>query len=344
VIVLGIDAHTKSHTVAALEASSGELLAELTVDASAAGCAELLAWAREMGSERLFALEDCRLLSMSLERALLTAGERCLRVPARLTARSRRRSRRRGKSDAIDAACVARAALAEPDLPPATLPGAEEDVRLLAAHRADLVAERTRVQQRLRWHLVALEVPLVVPPRRLSSACWLTRLEAQLAGLEGVRARLARELLARCRELNGEIAPLERELDHLTGALAPGLRSMPGCGVLSAATLVGETAGAMRFATDARFAMHAGTAPLEASSGRVQRHRLNRGGNRRLNAALHRIAVTQLQRPGPARSYVERRMAEGKSWREAMRCLKRHLARAVWRELRRDEERRSKAS
>lgn len=342
-IVLGIDVHTRSHTAAAVDAVSGELVGELTVEATAAGGEQLLAWARSVDDERLFALEDCRALSARLERLLLASGERCVRVPTRLAARSRRRSRVRGKSDAIDAACVARVALAEPDLPAATLPGPEEDVRLLACHRADLVSERTRTQQRLRWHLVGLELPLEVPPRRLSSAGWLGRLEAALGDLPGVRARIARELAARCRELNREIALLGRELDQLTAALAPGLRSLPGCGVLSTATLVGETAGAARFASAARFAMHTGTAPLPASSGRITRHRLNRGGNRSLNATLHRIAVTQLQRPGPARTYVERRMAEGKSWREAVRCLKRHLARVVWRELRKDEELRQTA-
>ena len=241
--------------------SAGELLAELTVEASAAGCEELLAWARKLGSERIFALEDCRLLSAPLERLLLASGERCLRVPARLTARTRRRSRRRGKSDEIDAACVARCALAEPDLPAARLPGVEEDVRLLSAHRGDLVAERTRLCQRLRWHLVALDLPLKVPPRRLSRRrAGLRASQAELADLAGMRARIVRELAARCRELNREIARLERELDRLTDALAPGLRALPGCGPLSAATLLGETAGAMRFASDARFAMFTGYA------------------------------------------------------------------------------------
>ena len=228
------------------------------------------------------------------------------------------------------------------DLPAARLPGVEEDVRLLSAHRGNLVAERTRLCQRLRWHLVALLLsPLKVPPRRLSAACWLTRLEAELADLAGMRARIVRELTARCRELNREIARFRARTRPPDGCSGPGAAGPARLRLLSAATLLGETAGAMRFASDARFAMFTGTAPLPASSGRVVRHRLNRSGNRRLNAALHRIAITQLQKPGPARSYVERRMAEGKSWREAMRCLKRHLARVVWRELCRDEERRS---
>lgn len=117
-------------------------------------------------------------------------------------------------------------------------------------------------------------------------------------------------------------------------AHAPELLELPGCGTLSAARLIAEVAGAKRFASDAKLAMLAGAAPLDASSGRQQRHRLNRKGNRQLNLVLHRIAVTQARLHPPARAYLERKRAEGKSRREALRCLKRHLARAVWRRLR----------
>jgi transposase len=339
-MVLGIDTHTKSYTVVAVEAASGEIKGELTVQADQRGSARLLAWARALEAERLFALEDCRQVSSRLERFLLAAGEHCLRVPPQLTAQGRRAARQRGKSDALDAAAVARAALREPDLPAAHLPGPELELRLLSDHRSALVAERTRTQQRLRWHLLDLELPLEVPPRRLGSGRWLARLEEALADLPGVRARIARELVARCRALNGEIASLTREIGELVGRLAPELLALPGCGPLTSASLVGQSAGARRFASAACFAMHAGVAPLPASSGRTQRHRLNRRGNRQLNAALHRLAVSQLRLHEPARVYVARKRAEGKSTREALRCLKRHLAKTVWRELCRAEARR----
>ena len=116
-------------------------------------------------------------------------------------------------------------------------------------------------------------------------------------------------------------------------AQASALLELPGCGVLTAAKLVGETADVARFAGDAQLAMHAGAAPLPASSGNSNRHRLNRSGNRQLNCALHRIAVTQGQHHPPARAYLARKEAEGKSRREALRCLKRHLARTVYRTL-----------
>ena len=339
-MVLGVDPHKNSHTVVALEAATGEVRGELTVVADQRGHERLLAWARSLGSERRFALEDCRHVSGRLERFLIAAGEGCVRVPPKLMAQVRRSARTRGKSDAIDAAAIARAALREPGLPEARLDGPERELRLLADHRDDLVAERTRIQSRLRWHLHDLALDLAVPPKALDRACWLTRLEEALALLEGVQAGIARELTLRCRALSAEIAALGREIARRATELAPELLALPGCGALTAARLLGETAGALRFASAARFAMHAGVAPLPVCSGQSNRHRLNRRGNRQLNAALHRIALTQLRMHEPAQAFVARKRAEGKSTREALRCLKRHLARIVWRELRNAEARR----
>lgn len=340
-MVLGIDPHKKSHTAVAVEAATGEVCGELTVKADRRGRERLLLWARSLAPERRFAVEDCRHVSGRLQRLLIERGEACVRVPPKLMAQTRRSARTRGKSDAIDAAAVARAAIANPDLPEARLEGPERELRLLADHRADLVGERTRIAQRLRWHLHEIELPLEVPPKALRRACWLRRLEDELAGAEGVQARIARDLVERCRELTGEIDTLEREIEQLTNALAPELLELPGCGALTAACLLGETAGADRFASAARFAMHAGVAPLPASSGNTQRYRLNRRGNRQLNAALHRIAVTQMRTHEPAQAFLARKRAEGKNKREALRCLKRHLARTVWQTLRASEERRT---
>jgi transposase len=339
-IVLGIDPHKKSHTAVAVAATTGELLGELTVPATPQGHGRLLAWARSLEGERRFALEDCRHVSGRLERFLVERGEACVRVPPKLMAGARRSARTRGKSDPIDAAAVARAALREPDLPEARLAGPERELRLLADHRDDLVAERTRIQGRLRWHLHDLGLGAGVPPKALRSARWLERVEEELHDLPGIQARLARELTARCRMLNAEIGALEHEVGALAAALAPELLALPGVGGLTAARLLGDTAGAARFASAARFAMHSGVAPVPVSSGRTDRYRLNRRGNRRLNCALHRIAVTQIRMHEPAKLYLERRRREGKTKREALRCLKRHLARSVWRALRAAETRR----
>ncbi|MGZ4411642.1 MAG: IS110 family RNA-guided transposase [Gaiellaceae bacterium] len=330
-IVIGVDPHKQSHTAVAVEAAVGRLRGERTVAARAHGHEQLLAWARELDGERLWALEDCRHVSGSLERFLLARGERVVRVPPRLMGEARRAGRERGKSDSVDALAVARAALREPDLPVACLAGPEREIRLLHDHRADLVAERTRIQNRLRWHLHDLNPELAVPAGALDRRVWLDRVGRRLARLEQTaQVRISRELVARCRELSRRVGELERELAALLREHAAALLALPGCGTLTAAQLLGEIAGVTRFASDAKLAKHAGSAPLPASSGQRQRHRLNRNGNRQLNCALHRIAVTQARMHAPARAYLERKQAEGKSRREALRCLKRHLARVVY--------------
>ncbi len=333
-IVIGVDPHKQTHTAAAVDAAAGELLGERTVKARRVGQEQLLAWARGYGEERLWALEDCRHVSISLERFLLASGERVVRVPPKLMAGARRSARERGKSDAIDALAVARACLREPSLPAARLEGPEREIRLLLDHREDLVGERTRIQQRLRWHLHELDPELELPAGCLDRHCWLDRVGRRLArGEQTAQVRIARELVVRCRELSARCRELERELAARVRAQTPALLELPGCGVLTAAKLVGETAGVARFAGDAQLAMHAGAAPLPASSGNSNRHRLNRSGNRQLNCALHRIAVTQGRHYPPARAYLARKQAEGKSRKEALRCLKRHLARTVYRTL-----------
>jgi len=334
VIVIGVDPHKQTHTAAVVDGRTGELQGERTVQARRAGFECLLEWARPLDRERLWALEDCRHLSVSLERFLLASGERVVRVPPRLMGRARLTSRRRGKSDAIDALAVAQAALRERSLPVARLAGAERDVRLLLDHREDLVGERTRAQNRLRWHLHELMPELELPAGCLDRRCWLTRLAGRLGRVEQtVQVRICRELVRRIGELTRRANALEQELSALIEEQAPSLLELPGCGVLTAAKLVGETAGAARFGNEAQLAMHAGTAPLPASSGNRTRHRLNRSGNRQLNCALHRIAINQGRWHPPARAYLARKQAEGKTRREALRCLKRHLARTVYRQL-----------
>jgi transposase len=326
-IVIGVDVHKHELTAVAVD----ELGRELS-DCSGPVETALLGWAQSLAGERLWALEDCRHVSRGLERLLLVAGERLVRVPPRLTAPKRRRGRVRGKSDALDALAIARAALREPRL---DHPRAGEErlreLKLLLDHRDELVAERRRCQQRLRWQLHDLDQSPVVPLGALDRGVWLERLGRWLARQEQTtQVRIARQLLVRCRASTREIVALERELEARTQTLAPRLLELPGCGPLSAAKLLCEIGPIERFRSDARLARHAGVAPLEASSGKQRRYRLDRGGNRQLNCALHRIAVTQGRVYGPARAYLERKQGEGKSRREALRCLKRQLARSVY--------------
>ena len=338
-IVIGIDPHKQSHTAAAVERATGELVGELTVAATAQGASQLLAWAVALDEEALFALEDCRHVTRSLERFLVGRGQRLVRVPPKLMAGQRRAGRQRGKSDAIDALAVARAWLREPSLPEALEDAAARELKLLLDHRDDLVAERTRLQARLRWHLHELELGADVPAGALDRPLWLRRVAGRLARCEQTTlVQIAREQLRRIAELSRRVDELEHQLAKLVRAQAAPLLALPGCGVLTAAKILAETGGIERFRSDAQLALHAGVAPLEVSSGAQQRHRLNRSGNRQLNCALHRIAVTQARIHPPARTYLARKQAEGKSHREALRCLKRHLARTVYRTLKTIEE------
>ena len=333
-IVLGADTHKRSHTIAAVGATSGELLGEQTVPVGRRGFGALLVWARSLDGERVWALEDCRHVSGSLERFLIERGERVLRIPTHLTAKARRSARQRGKSDAIDALNVARAALQEglDTFPAAHLHGPELDLRLLVDHRERLVRHRVELNCTLLWHLHDLWPELRLPGGALFSKKWATRIGRRLARAEQtMRVRIARDELRRLRELTQAINQLEREITGLVAQIAPQLLSEPGFGPLTAAKLVGEIAGAQRFATSAKLARAAGVAPIPASSGNTQRHRLDHGGNRQINAALHRVVVTRARCHQQTRDYLERRRREGKSTREAIRCLKTYLARRVWR-------------
>lgn len=334
-VVIGADLHKRSHTLVAVD-EAGRKLAEKTVSATPSGHLEIRRWTARW-PERTFALEDCRHLSRSLERDLVRAGERVIRVPPKLMAGARRSAREPGKSDPIDALAVARAALREPDLPVATLDGAERDVRLLVDHRDDLVATRTQDQNRLRWHLHELMPGEEPGPRSLDRAHVLVALERRLAGEPGVVGRLARDLVKRIRELTSTIDALEREIRALVERLAPTLLGLTGCGPLTAAKLIGESAGIGRFRSKAAFARHNGSAPVPVWSGNTVRHRLSRGGNRQLNVALHRIAITQMQRPGPGREYIDRRRAAGDTKSEAIRALRRRISDEVFRRLRDDD-------
>jgi transposase len=315
----------------------GRRLGEKSVTTGSDGHLSLVQWARQW-PQVVFALEDCRHLTRRLERDLLAAGHKVVRVPTRLMADARRAGRQPGKSDPIDAAAVAMAALRHPDLPTAELDGPAREVKLIVDHRRDLVAERTRIQNRLRWHLHELDPTLQVPGRGLRRYRVIDDLQAALEAFDGVVARLARELLMRCRQLTEQINALQAELRPLLQRLAPRLLALPGCGVLGAAMIVGETAGVRRFRNKDAYARFTGTAPIPVWSGRSDgKMRLNRGGNRTINTALHMIAVTQARGIGPGKTYLDKLTTVGKTRTEALRLLRRRLSDAVFAALRADQ-------
>jgi len=336
VITIGIDPHKGTHTAAAVEDATGQFLEELTVPATDEGAARLHTWAHRLadGEELRFALEDVRNVSGGLERFLLAHSELVLRVGTRLMAGTRKTARTFGKSDSIDALAIARAALREPDLPVARHEPQLRELKLLVDHREDLVSERTATVSRLRWHLHELDPGLEPMARTLNREPTRRGLSQRLGRYgDGVQVRICRELLARTGEITRAEIALRAEIATRVRPMAPRLLELSGVGDLIAARLLAEAGGAGRFPTDAQLARHAGCAPIEVSSGRVRRHRLSRMGNRKLNAALHQVVLTQARVHPPARAYLDKKRAEGKSNKEAFRCLKRHLVRSVWKAL-----------
>ncbi len=219
---------------------------------------------------------------------------------------------------------MARAALRHldlPDGPPRSAPHAR--LRLLVDHREDLVAERTRCINRLRWHLHELD-PAWDPGARS-----LTR----YVRIEGMVARVALEVARRVREISEQEKGLEREISALVADLAPHLLALPGVGALGAAKIAAEVADVRRFKSKDAFARHNGTAPLPVWSGNRERHRLSRTGNRQLNAVIHRMAITQARCHEDAAVFLKRREAMGNTSTEARRVLKRRLSDVVFRTL-----------
>ena len=334
-LVIGVDPHKQTHTAVAVKVGSGELVDELSASARASGYTQLLAWALMIDAERVWAFEDVRGVSRGLERFLLEQGEHVVRVSPKLMAGARKSARTYGKSDSIDAIAIARAALAHPQLPAAAQDDAARELQLLTSHREALVRQRSEAQDRLRWLLHDIDPDLQIPAGALDRKVWLDRAARRLArGEQTVAVRIARDLVRRCRSLTRDANELEREIALLVADYAPQLLELKGCGALIAGKIIGETAGAGRFRNDAQFARLAGVAPVDASSGQQRRHRLNRHGNRQLNSALHKIAIVQGRCDPRARAYLQRKQQAGKSRLEALRALKRHLARTVFQLLR----------
>ena len=331
-ILIGADTHKRTHALAAVDAGTGRVRGAREIKAEEPGHLAVVRWARGLDEERVWAIEDCRHVSRRLEQTLIAAGERVVRVAPQRMGASRRGEREPGKSDQIDALAIARAVVKDgvENFPAAYLDERALEIRLLSDHRKDLVAERTRIQNRLRWHLLDLSPELEHSLKRgaLEKPRQLDRIDRCLRRMPAcARVRVARDEVRQIRVLTGQADALERELLVLVEAHRPQLLAEIGCGALTAALLIGRTAGAERFASDASFARLTGTAPIPCSSGQRQQHRLDRGGDRQLNSALHIIAITRARYDPATRAYLARKEAEGKTRKGALRCLKRHLAR-----------------
>ncbi|MEQ0558013.1 IS110 family transposase [Amycolatopsis sp. NEAU-NG30] len=332
-VVIGIDPHKSSHTAVAVD-QLGRKLAQHTTKPDPDGLLRLRIWASKIaaGTQLLWAVEDGRGVAGALVRTLIGTGARVVWVPTRLMAAARASGRERGKSDPIDALAVARAALREPGLPTAHLDQTALDLRLLTDRREQLVRQRTAAINRLRWALHDID-PALDPAGALTRPARLAELTTALTALPPtVRRDLTLDLVTEIAALGTQITELEHRLSALVTPIAPNLLAIVGVSVITAAKIIGETAGITRFRSTAAYAAHTGTAPIPVWSSGKPQYRLNRGGNRQLNTCLHRIAITQLAHHPPARNYHDNwtRHHPHATTKAALRALKRHLANTIY--------------
>jgi transposase len=330
--VIGVDPHRDVHALAVVEVRSGVVVFEASVAANSGGYAEVVNVAEQHASgRRAFAVEGTGSFGAGLTRLLIARGERVLEV-----GRLRRERRSGGKTDALDAIRAARSVLGQTRPAQPRTGGEREALRALMAAREGAVNAKRAGLTQLRGLLVTTPDPLRSQLRPLTRA----RLLARLAAVRPERHRdpelrgtmLALQSVARrVQLLTAEERELGREIETLARKLAPQLLEQPGVGPLAAAQLVISWSHPGRIATEAAFARLAGCAPIPASSGQTIRYRLDRSGDRRLNRALHMILVTRRRTHAPTIAYIARRTQEGKSKREAIRCLKRYLARNLYR-------------
>jgi transposase len=338
VIVIGIDPHKASVTAAALSSASATLGHRRLATTARTG-AHLISWAAEW-PDRLWAVEGAAGLGHGVAQQLVAAGERVVDVPARLAARARLLgSGSARKTDVTDAVSVASVAIHNPKLSAVAPEDHTVVLRLLSDRRDDVVSQRTRTMNRLQVLLRNLEPGGA--PRQLST----TAATAFLARVRPItladqqRKSIARDLLDDLRRADRQLAALGKTIATEIAGSGTTLAEIHGVGSILAAKIIGHAGLVTRFESKSHFASYTGTAPVEASSGDIRRHRLNRAGNRQLNTALHTAAVVQARDAGPGREHYERKIAELKTPKEAQRSLKRQLANIVYRHLLDDHER-----
>jgi transposase len=329
----GVDTHRDTHTAAAVD-GQGRLLGHRQFPATAAGYTALLAWLRAFGRLVRVGVEGTGSYGAELALALHRAGVAVVEVD-----RPDRAARRRdGKSDPLDAEAAARAALAgRADGLPKRRGGPVQALAALRVARRSAIDQRADVTRQIKSLIVTAPEALRARLRPLSDAelirhCATRRPDPTRAGDPQTATVLALRALARRHQhLSTEITQLDKLITPLVGQINPTLYALFGVGPDTAGQLL-VTAGDNpdRLRSEAAFAMLCGSAPLPASSGRTDRHRLNRGGDRQANAALYRIVLTRLRHDPRTRAYAERRTAEGLSKKEIIRCLKRYVAREVY--------------
>lgn len=332
-VIIGVDPHKASHTAIAISGSEEEL-ARKKVRATRAQVEQLLAWAEPFPT-RVWAIEGADGMGYLLAQQLVATGERVLNVPATLAARTRLLGTgRTNKNDPNDALSVAVTALRTHDLRAVQAVGHGEVLRLLAKRNTDIGDHRTRLVCRMHALLLELAAGGIAKELNASDVDRFLAEVTPTTPAEQVRYELAVELLDDIRRLDAQLKPSHKRIRTAIAASGTTVTDLFGIGPIIAAMLIGYSGDIARFANRDRYAAYNGTAPVEFSSGGRTVHRLSQRGNRNLNHALHMAVVCQLRHPGSdGRVYFDRRLVEGKTKKEALRSLKRHVSNAVYRQL-----------
>jgi len=338
-VIIGIDPHKATHTAVAVNGSEDEI-SRLKIRATRDQVAKLLTWAAPFPS-RLWAIEGAEGLGFLLAQQLVTAGETVVDVPATLAARTRvLGTGRSNKNDPNDAMSVAVTALRTRDLRRVQSVGNSEVLRLLSKRNTDIGRQRSRVVSRLHALLVELAPGGIAREINVSAAVAFLANITPSSVVEQIRYDLARELIDDICRLDVQLKESHKRITIAVRASSTTLTDLFGVGPMTAAVVIGNVGDVRRFRNRDHFAAYTGTAPVEFSSGGRIVHRLSRRGNRTLNAAIHMAAVTQLRhKHSDGRVYFDRKVAEGKTKREALRSLKRHVSNAVYRQLVADADR-----
>jgi transposase len=333
-ISIGVDAHKHVHAAIAVD-DAGRELGQWRGPNSRNGWHRLAAWCEEFGPERHWGIEGAWSYGRGLAQHLVTTGETVYEINSRWTAFGRRRGKRVDKSDRLDARAVA--LFVRQEAPALPVVRADDDTAvldLLCSEREGLLVDAGRLRNQLHALLMQIDPEYQSHLRRLDSVAGLkviTRFPLPRAdGLARRRAASVRRLAVRLTVVLMQVDDLAEQIEVLAAGRFTPLTQLCGVSLLTAGTLAGILGPGQRFKSEAQLAAYAGAAPLEASSAGAIRHRLNRGGNRRLNAVLYRIVLTQAHHSADARAYLDRRVSEGKTRREARRALKRYVARSIW--------------
>ena len=332
-VVIGMDPHKRSATIEAIDERE-KVLTQGRFGTDSAGYQQMLAAGRAF-HDRVWAVEGCSGIGRHIAQRLVADGELVLDVPAKLSARARVFDTGQGrKTDPVDAHSVAVAGLRSRSLRTVTPDDVTVVVRLLVDRRDELGRARTDIVSRIHHLLLELIPGGAKKFLTRGQASYLLRTASLPEGIVAqTRHELARELIEELTTIDAKIRAADKQLRQLVTEHGSSLTSLHGIGPSGAARLIGDIADIRRFRTPAHFASWNGTAPLEASSGAQRRHRLSRAGNRRINRALHIMAIVQLRRDTPGRAYYRRRLAEGKTTMEALRALKRHLSDVVYKRM-----------